>query len=604
MKHKCIWAGITITTILFTLMTACGKPDAEKTPSNEPSDEPSQAVSTGPQTSEKYTIIFDRNTTPDNVTDDETYTYETTHYDEVGNEVTNSETSVLTVDYSENAYITAAVPAPEREGYYFAGWQTRPNVTEKDLVLGVSPYQWYFGTQSRFGDTSVVMPIAEMESLKEDGTATLYTRWVEMKDISSAEQLRDIGCDLYGAYRLTADIDLEQVWTPIGCYFSNYEFYETEWWTYAFWGTLDGNGHTISGLSVEGDHLEIDGYLGSSVVWHDDGDRADGCSAMFNAIAGATIQNLTLNSPSVNVTAGNATNGRYLYAAPVAAFDMGSTLTNVTVRDPHVTVTVSDEANQTGTGIFIAVSGMVGGGWSDFLTNCAVESGSITVDAAVTATHGGEVYVGGIVGECYAFITDCKASAAISAKVNDASQTDEDRALHVNIGGLSAASTSATGCTVDATVGVSVQKPTGEATVNVGGLSGTQRYQTVEGSTVTSKLTTSCTLDPKSGVLNVGAVSGNLDAYYTTQILMFTPIAAAGCTNNTADTVNNGQPVTANIGAVPELDGQPLGWINKGTYTIAEGYDAPSNIEAVAEKYGSYIPADYLMDGIIWIMTE
>lgn len=120
MKHKCIWAGITITTILLILMTACGKPDAEKTPSNEPSDEPSQAVSTRPQVSEKYTIIFDRNTTPDDVTDDETYTYETTRYDEAGNVVTNSETSVLTVDYSENAYITAAVPAPEREGYYFA----------------------------------------------------------------------------------------------------------------------------------------------------------------------------------------------------------------------------------------------------------------------------------------------------------------------------------------------------------------------------------------------------------------------------------------------------------------------------------------------------
>ena len=55
---------------------------------------------------------------------------------------------------------------------------------------------------------------------------------------------------------------------------------------------------------------------------------------------------------------------------------------------------------------------------------------------------------------------------------------------------------------------------------------------------------------------------------------------------------------------LPELDGTPLGWINKGEYEIAEGYTAPSNIEAVTEKYGAYIPEDYLMDGIIWIMTE
>lgn len=55
---------------------------------------------------------------------------------------------------------------------------------------------------------------------------------------------------------------------------------------------------------------------------------------------------------------------------------------------------------------------------------------------------------------------------------------------------------------------------------------------------------------------------------------------------------------------MPELDGSPLGWINKGEYEIAEDYTAPSNIEAVAEKYGAYIPVDNLMNGIIWIMTE
>lgn len=549
--------------------------------------------------------IFDRNTTPDDVTDDETYLYDIMGYNAAGEQIVDhQESSVLTVEYSENAYIAAAVPAPEREGYYFAGWQTRPNVTEKELVLGVSPYQWYFGTQSRFGDTSVVMPISEMESLKEDGTATLYARWVKMKDISTAEELQSIGDDLYGAYRLTADIDLKQVWMPIGCYFSNYEFYETEWWTYAFRGTFDGNGHTISGLSIEGDSIDVGRYLDSSAVWHNDGDRADGCAAMFNAIAGATIQDLTLAAPSVSVTADNATNGRYLYAAPVAAFDMGSTLTNVTIRDPQVTVAISDATNQTSSGIFTAVSGLVGGGWSDYLTNCTVKGGSIETNIAVTATHGGEVYVGGLIGECYAFLTNCSSSTSINTHVYDVSQASEDKALTVNVGGLSAASTTATGCTAAASIEVSVEKADGQATVNVGGFSGTQRYQTVEGNTISSKLTTNCTLDPDFGALNVGAVSGNLDAFYTTQILMYTPVAAAGCTNNTVSTTCNGQAVAANIGAVPELDGQSLGWINKGTYTIVEGYDAPSNIEAVTEKYGAYIPVEMLMDGIIWIMTE
>ena len=45
----------------------------------------------------------------------------------------------------------------------------------------------------------------------------------------------------------------------------------------------------------------------------------------------------------------------------------------------------------------------------------------------------------------------------------------------------------------------------------------------------------------------------------------------------------------------------PLGWINKGDYEIVAGYVVPSNIEAVAAKYGSYLPVEYLQDGIIWI---
>ena len=99
-------------------------------------------------------------------------------------------------------------------------------------------------------------------------------------------------------------------------------------------------------------------------------------------------------------------------------------------------------------------------------------------------------------------------------------------------------------------------------------------------------------------------MAGQFDAFWALQILQYTPIAACGTSGNTATVTLNGKTVEKAIGAVPELDGQPLGWINNGEYQIAEGYTAPSNAEAVIEKYGSPVPQEALMQGIIWIQAD
>lgn len=607
MKKANKWLlNLSVLLLLLGLLASCGtaNPADETSGTEQPSVPASETKQIEPTAPAEYIIRFDQNTTPDNVTDDETYTYEVTEWNEDGTQSTKKETSILTVPYSTEAYLETAVPAPKREGYYFAGWQTRPNVSQEDLVNGVSPYLWMFGAQSRFGDTTMVMYIRDMESLTEGGIATLYARWVEVKDISTAEELQEIGEDLYGAYRLTADITLTEDWTPIGSYFSNYEYYDTGWWTYAFRGFFDGNGHTINGLTVRGAELDVSKYQQEATVWHNDGENANGCAAMFNAIAGATIQNVTLEAPVVDITGDHAVHGDYLYASPVAAFDMASTLTNVVVNAPTVSVEISDETSTSRSSIFTAVSGLVGGGWSDNLTDCQVNGGTITLDAKTTASHGGEIYLGGIMGECYSNMTNCGSSAKLALTAADGCESAEDADLNIHVGGLSAASTNTVGCSTTNEISVKVAKPIGAASVNVGGLSGSQRYQTASQNTIHSIITTDCQLDKTNGQLNVGSISGQLDVYYLTQILMYTPVASAGCTENTMETTCNGDSLSATIGLLPELDGTPLGWINKGEYEIAEGYTAPSNIEAVAEKYGAYIPVDYLMDGIIWIMTE
>lgn len=73
------------------------------------------------------------------------------------------------------------LPVPTREGWYFAGWQTRPVVTADDLINGVSPYLWMPGHKvSAFGQAMQaedevidLNPFAD-----ENSKVRLYARWV------------------------------------------------------------------------------------------------------------------------------------------------------------------------------------------------------------------------------------------------------------------------------------------------------------------------------------------------------------------------------------------------------------------------------------------
>ena len=92
------------------------------------------------------TVAFDLNTTPD-LTDDETYVYAATGYDANWQPVTEEKPAVFT---AENGVLAVDLPVPTREGWYFAGWQTKPDVTESDLINGVSPYLWIPGHKTNF----------------------------------------------------------------------------------------------------------------------------------------------------------------------------------------------------------------------------------------------------------------------------------------------------------------------------------------------------------------------------------------------------------------------------------------------------------------------
>ena len=509
----------------------------------------------------------------------------------------------------QEAYITAAPAAPAREGYHFAGWQTKAEITEDDIVNGVSRYMWFFG--QKLSTTGIAKYNAMTEEQKEEhaisdgymlisdsaddnNTLTLYARWVKEKEIATPQQLQDIGKDLYGAYKLTADITLTGEWEPIGAYFSNYEYYNTEWWTYSFRGTLNGNGHTVSGLKITSAELNKN-YSGAGSVWFDDGVTCDGTAAMFSALAGANISGLTIKDAVIDVTY----SGDYLYAGALAAFDMKSTLTDINVTDCNIKATFDETELTYRTNLFTVVGGLEAGGWTNVVTGCEV-SGSITLNATNKVAHGGEIYLGGMLGENYSTMTGCKTDVALTLNYEDKGTAAEDSCITANVGGLSGSGTAISGCTVNADITVKAVKDNGESSVNVGGIVGSQRYMVTENNTVTAEIvTTGTSLDEEAGVLNVGGVGGRIDVYYTLQILAYTPIVEAGARNNT-------QNVTVN-GVVTDVIIADAVSVIPGCRYIAKGdqldYGATSNIDAVIEAYGSYLPIDSLQDGIIFIVN-
>lgn len=509
----------------------------------------------------------------------------------------------------QEAYITAAPAAPAREGYHFAGWQTKAEITEDDIVNGVSRYMWFFG--QKLSTTGIAKYNAMTEEQKEEhaisdgymlisdsaddnNTLTLYARWVKEKEIATPQQLQDIGKDLYGAYKLTADITLTGEWEPIGAYFSNYEYYNTEWWTYSFRGTLNGNGHTVSGLKITSAELNKN-YSGAGSVWFDDGVTCDGTAAMFSALAGANISGLTIKDAVIDVTY----SGDYLYAGALAAFDMKSTLTDINVTDCNIKATFDETELTYRTNLFTVVGGLEAGGWTNVVTGCEV-SGSITLNATNKVAHGGEIYLGGMLGENYSTMTGCKTDVALTLNYEDKGTAAEDSCITANVGGLSGSGTAISGCTVNADITVKAVKDNGESSVNVGGIVGSQRYMVTENNTVTAEIvTTGTSLDEEAGVLNVGGVGGRIDVYYTLQILAYTPIVEAGARNNT-------QNVTVN-GVVTDVIIADAVSVIPGCWYIAKGdqldYGATSNIDAVIEAYGSYLPIDSLQDGIIFIVN-
>lgn len=321
----------------------------------------------------------------------------------------------------DGATENTAPETPVREGYRFAGWDTSENpVLENGYSTTMWPINdyylsWYVEVGPAMGVEEESMPLVE--------DVTLYARWVEPVTITTAEELRAMCNDLGGWYVLGNDIDLTGVeWIPIGTYVSHYEYLNPSWWVESFRGCFDGAGHTISGLNLNTVSFYEDNLSNRKTI-------RNGVAAMFGAVGdGAEIKDLTLDQVTVDITS----DIHYAYVAPLAGMVEGGTFTNLHVTNLDFKVTVSD-ANNSGatavTGTYTSLSGMICGVWDGVLDNCSVQG---TMDIVLTsdASHQGNAFVGGLLGDGYIPIMNCSSDVVIKCSyvdnVTDAFEAAED----------------------------------------------------------------------------------------------------------------------------------------------------------------------------------
>ncbi len=502
-----------------------------------------------------------------------------------------------------DASVIPEMEAPVKDGFLFAGWQSKPDVTKDELVLGVSLYEVPTGASSLYGGAGVAITDYD---LMNGNMLLLYPRWVEATEIHNAEELKGMKDDLMGWYVLAEDIDLAgENWQPMGMYFSNYETVNAPYWTYAFRGTFDGAGHTIRNLTItmEGCKADLSAFEGVTPVWRNDGEAAGSEAAFFGAMAKATVQDVTFENPIVTVTSDNDATP---YAAVVAGFDLASTVKNVTVTGAKVTVTANDANLEKRQSTWAAVSAFMAGGWSTTIENCEVVDAAVTLNGTLTKAHGGEFYAGAMLGEGYAFMDGNKATGTVDVGLSDESAAEKDAELVVNVGGMGGTNTTQQNGSYDTQINVAVSKPAGKATVSIGGLTGSQRYQIAENNTIRAAITTNCALDPAEGKLYVGKVIGSTNIpYCIVQLIFAAPgeVAYSGCRGNDAIVTHNGEEVAASKGEQLTVNDQPLTYIANGDVE-ADGMTYASNINDVIAVYGSAVPSLFLQKAVIVLTDE
>ncbi len=418
-------------------------------------------------------------------------------------------------------------PLPERPGYRFAGWYADKACTR----------EWLFGTLS----AGWMQPAADSMAVKQP--MTLYARWAAPVHIKDARGLDAMRNDLSGWYVLDQDIDLSSYpdWTPVGVYEAHYEWADGEWWAKAFKGRLDGNGHTIRGLSITALETEKKG--------------------LFGTLVNGEIRDLVLDNPVIDLHA------EAPYVAPLVGIMKEDPrrrciLENIRVNNAEISLEVENER-----GVFVSATALAGGAWNGTISNCHANG---CIQVRTNRNGGGEMYVGGLVGESYCQTVDCSAEMQINIC------QEGGKGFKVSVGALQAGATIVRNSLAMGHIHMSGNC----GTVSIGGLVGDERYGAIE------DCTSYTTIDTENlPEAYIGGIVGSFNEQYA----MIGTMAGVNTTTVRNCFAGGGIRTTGTgrvrCGAISGV-GQPLpfeAWGQKMTYLIDDCTYSFSDEENVLE---------------------
>ena len=339
--------------------------------------------------------------------------------------------------------------------------------------------------------------VATADTLFAGGTGTADDPW----QVATADQLDLIRNDLTAHYILIEDIDLSgyENWTPIGAFQSLSdapEDAEIPHPDYAFTGTFDGAGHTISNLKVSAEAPMGAGLFGC-VSGTENGPAFIGHFTLKDVnvsgvyLVGGAVGLQFMNCPvsDIHLVGNNHLSGMQGIGGIVGTgFDLISNCS----ATAEITVLGDDGA----------CAGLIAGGTTmSPIKNCEVIEGSITAEGNETWAFG--ALCGAPWGA--AEISDCKVSGTV---ITVSGENNRLVGGLVGFGGTydPTAPAQITGCTVE-----NVSLIVSETTDSVGGLIGAGKEMMESSDVMSSFAVSDCTVSGNitGGGNSVGAVVGD-----------------------------------------------------------------------------------------------
>lgn len=247
----------------------------------------------------------------------------------------------------------------------------------------------------------------------------------DAKPISTKENLKAIANDLDGDYILTNDIDISgENWTPIGT--------EED----PFTGTLDGDGYTISGLTIKGDPFTAAGEYYYGLFGKIEGSSSEEVAG----ISDLTLEgNITLNGSTNQMSSLEASDiNRWIHAGAFAGDADGWVRLDHCKNKVAITANITAQAEKDA--ITLYLGGITGGSNSSsniYFDQCINEG---TLNLQICGGRSAAIYAGGITGRGVNNIAvkDCQNNGSIRADAQTASTETVSQSVIAIAGGISA----------------------------------------------------------------------------------------------------------------------------------------------------------------------